>query len=490
MTDPSRFDSFRYDECGEKHDGKCIDINYGIKDDKAKIQALRYKKTIWTESSARSHCKTRDGTFTPAGASDSVNNFMEDGTMKIFAFTHNSTTDANEPTWGSVDKTKLPQGAFADEGHSFRKSTWKYPHHWVKNGGGEDQLGVYTTGTMYLHRGGLAAAWSAANGGRSGEQASQAVKDHLNAHRKAIGMGDNQKKASEGISWYEFRSQTEIPELWIYDEIGAWGIGALDFIAELNAVESLKIDMHINSPGGNVFDGAAIYNAIKRHPATVTTYIDGLAASIASVIALAGKKVYMAENAVYMMHNPWGLVMGNAEDMRKQADVLDKVRDTMLGAYVSKSGKTQDEVKALLDAETWMNSDEALASGFVDEISGKMDLAACAKFISVMAKLGFKRIPKAFNLNRAPSAREIERALRDVGCSAKQAKVILATGYSDDPRDEDYLDITPLEAASQRDVGRLNPPGDDSAQRDAGRRKPIVNDKTAELLIKADLVSQ
>ena len=106
------------------------------------------------------------------------------------AFTHNSTTADNEPDWGSVDKTKLPRIAFADEGEPDKKSTWRYPHHWVQNGGGEDENGVYTTGTLYLHVGGLNAAWSAANGGRSGQEASNAVKSHLQAHRRALGIED------------------------------------------------------------------------------------------------------------------------------------------------------------------------------------------------------------------------------------------------------------------------------------------------------------
>lgn len=284
----------------------------------------------------------------------------------------------------------------------------------------------------------------------------------------------SEAKEMKGMSWFEIKNKAENSEVWIYDEIGAWGIKAMDFIKELKGIKNKTIDMHINCPGGDVFDGAAIYNAIKNHGATFTTYIDGLAASIASVIALAGDKVVMAENAIYMMHNPWGLVIGNADDMRKQAEVLDKVRDTMLGAYITKSGQSQEDIIALLDNETWLNADEAKKAGFVDEISGKMDIAACARFVPVMAKLGFKKIPKALNPNQTPSARDIEKALRDVGCSKTQAKVILAKGYSDDLRDVDCMDA-PLVTETRRDVEP---------------RKPITNDRTAELLIKADFISQ
>ncbi|MBZ5707489.1 MAG: hypothetical protein LAN63_19265 [Acidobacteriia bacterium] len=125
---------------------------------------------------------------------------MEQGELiHLEAFQHNSTVADKEPDWGSVDKTKLPRAAFADQGEPDKKSSWGYPHHWVQNGGGEDKNGVYTTGTMYLHRGGLAAAWTAANGARSGQQGSSAVKDHLNAHRKAIGMGEENKKKGESL---------------------------------------------------------------------------------------------------------------------------------------------------------------------------------------------------------------------------------------------------------------------------------------------------
>jgi ATP-dependent protease ClpP protease subunit len=288
------------------------------------------------------------------------------------------------------------------------------------------------------------------------------------------GPGEKAKGGLE-MKWYEITAKTDISEIWLYDEIGSWGIGAKEFIAELNAIKSPTIDMHINSPGGEVFEGAAIYNAIKRHPANVTTYIDGIAASIASVIALAGDKVIMAENALYMMHNPSGMVIGTASDMRKTADILDKVRETMVGAYVSKSGKLDLDIKDLLEVETWLDADEAKAAGFIDEIGIQMDMAACAKFVPVMAKMGFKHIPKSLSNKETPSKRDAEKALRDVGFSVKVAKTIVAKGLPDDLRDvDDPIDPDPV----------IEP------LRDVEKKKPITNDRTAELIIKADLVSQ
>jgi len=256
--------------------------------------------------------------------------------------------------------------------------------------------------------------------------------------------------------WFEIKNKTDRAEIWIYEQIGEdfWtggGTTAKSFQKELSGITASQIDLHINSPGGEVFDGITIYNLIKQHPANVTTYIDGLAASIASVIALAGDRVVMAENALFMVHNPFGMVMGTASEMRSMADVLDKVSGSIIGTYTGKSGKTDEEIKSLLDAETWMNADEAMAAGFVDEIAGKMDMAACAKFAPVMEKLKFKNVPQDIaGEKEPPTAREIERALRDVGCSWKQAKAILAEGYRDDLRDEDLSDVEPPEP--HRDV--------------------------------------
>ncbi len=109
------------------------------------------------------------------------------------AFHHNSAVAKDEPDWAGVDKTKLPRAAFARQGKPNEKSTWGFPHHWIKGGSKTDKNGVYTDGTMYLHKGGLNAAWAAANGARGGQKAEQAVLSHLNAHRKAIGTGDEKK---------------------------------------------------------------------------------------------------------------------------------------------------------------------------------------------------------------------------------------------------------------------------------------------------------
>lgn len=260
------------------------------------------------------------------------------------------------------------------------------------------------------------------------------------------------------MNWYKIEAKGKKAEIWIYEYIGEdfWsgnGVTAKNFQKDLAAVEASQIDLHINSPGGDVFDGITIYNLLKQHSAKITTYIDGLAASIASVIALAGDRVLMAENAIYMVHNPWGFSMGDANDMRKTADVLDKIRGSMTTTYMSKTGKTEDEIVAVLDDETWMDAQEAHEFGFVDEITEKMDLAACAKFVPVMNKLGFKHIPKFNSKKELPPEKDLERVLRDAGqLSRKAAKSILAKGYSETLRDADVPDDPPAEPEPLRDA--------------------------------------
>lgn len=277
------------------------------------------------------------------------------------------------------------------------------------------------------------------------------------------------------MTWYTITAKADISEIWLYDEIGFYGIGAKEFIADLNAVHSPKIALHINSPGGEVFEGNAIYNALKRHAATVTTYIDGLAASIASVIALAGEQVIIAANGLVMLHNPSGLVMGTADDMRRTAGVLDKIRDTMVGVYAGKSGKTEADIKAILDSETWYSADEAKDAGFVDVIADPVEATACARYVPLMGRYGYKRIPRSItDAHTQPKPKELERALQDAGCTASMAKAILAAGYPD----------------RQRDAAPPDTPSASDRQRDAAPPMPARIDHTATLIQKANIILQ
>lgn len=196
--------------------------------------------------------------------------------------------------------------------------------------------------------------------------------------------------------WYEIKAASDdVAEVYIYDQIGEdWfgeGITAKRFVEEIKALKVPNIHVHINSPGGSVFDGIAIYNALLRHPAAVTTYIDGLAASIASIVSLAGESVIMAENALFMIHNPSAGAWGTAADMRQMAEILDKIRDTFVTTYVSKTGMSGDDLVAALDAETWYTAAEALDAGFIDEVAAPLQVAASFD----LARYGFRHAPSA-----------------------------------------------------------------------------------------------
>jgi ATP-dependent Clp protease protease subunit len=137
-----------------------------------------------------------------------------------------------------------------------------------------------------------------------------------------------------------------------------------------------ELTVRINSPGGSVFDGVAINNALKRHPASVTVWIDGIAASIASMIAMAGDEVVMPENAMLMLHDPSGLVAGTAADMRATADALDKMATAMIAAYRDKSDAGDAEIAALMAAETWLSAEEAVELGLADRVEAPLRMAA------------------------------------------------------------------------------------------------------------------
>ncbi|WP_375697538.1 head maturation protease, ClpP-related [Pseudophaeobacter sp. TrK17] len=178
-------------------------------------------------------------------------------------------------------------------------------------------------------------------------------------------------------SWYTIRARDTGAEVLIYDEIGAYGVSAKGFLAELGALpDDAAIDLRLNSPGGSVFDAVAIYNALTRHAGEITVWIDGIAASAASYIAMAGDEIVMPENAFLMIHDPSGVVMGTAEDMREMAGTLDKIAASMTRGYAAKSGKSEAEIAALLSAETWFDAKDALDAGLATQLAESVSIAA------------------------------------------------------------------------------------------------------------------
>lgn len=169
------------------------------------------------------------------------------------------------------------------------------------------------------------------------------------------------------------------PELMVYGDIAEWwGVDSKEFNTQLAGIESENINVRINSYGGEVFTAQAIYSALKRHPSKITVYIDGIAASAASLIAMAGDNVVMPANAMMMIHNPLSGRYGNANDMREMAELLDKIRDSLVPAYQAKSGLDAEAIIELLDAETWMTAQEAVEYGFADQLDPAIQVAASA----------------------------------------------------------------------------------------------------------------
>lgn len=159
--------------------------------------------------------------------------------------------------------------------------------------------------------------------------------------------------------------------VYIYDEIGYWGVTAGAFIDEFNSIKSSRITLHVSSPGGEVYDGVAIYNAIVNHPATVTAVVDSLAASAASFIVQAADRVEMESTAEMMIHDAIGIAWDNAEGMRALADRLDAVSDTIAGIYATRAGGRYDTWRNVMRAEQWYSADEAVAAGLADVVRPK-----------------------------------------------------------------------------------------------------------------------
>lgn len=188
-------------------------------------------------------------------------------------------------------------------------------------------------------------------------------------------------KPQANSSWYSIKNlSNDVAEVYIYQEIGEWGITAGQFVEEWNNVTASQINLRINSRGGQVFDGIAIYNAVRNHKSNVTSIVDGVAASAASFIALGANEVLMEKTARMMIHDA-GIgafyVEGNASQMREavkeveqMADLLDDLSNNIAGIYVDKAGGTVSEWRSLMASDKWYSSEEAVTAGLADGIVG------------------------------------------------------------------------------------------------------------------------
>jgi ATP-dependent Clp protease protease subunit len=197
--------------------------------------------------------------------------------------------------------------------------------------------------------------------------------------------------------WYSLKNLGRSLDLFIFGVIGPSffddGVSAKPLVEELARNKDVDtINVRINSPGGNVFEGLAIANALASHPATVNVSIESVAASIASIIALAGDHVTMAENALFMIHEAEGCVCGRADDVRKFADLIEKTSGVLALTYVNRTGKAEAEVLEMMAAETWFTAAEALEHKFIDEVTEQARLAAC---VDPRIAATFKRAPES-----------------------------------------------------------------------------------------------
>ncbi|QHJ79157.1 MAG: hypothetical protein [Caudoviricetes sp.] len=245
--------------------------------------------------------------------------------------------------------------------------------------------------------------------------------------------------------WLQYKAQADdsLDEIMIYGEIGdAWDdLSARNLANKLKASKSDTVTVRINSGGGSVFTATAFHSLLVSSGKTINVVIDGLAASAATIIACAGTKVTMPVNALYMIHNPLVVLFGNAKEMREKADVLDKVRDTIVATYQQKTDLSAEKIIEMMDAETWLSAEEALELGFVDEIMETANIAATTKAVIEMSSNTLKNIPESFK-NAVKSANEqpkevvkpmdLAKFKADHSAIAEQFKAELSANHQDE----------------------------------------------------------
>lgn len=202
---------------------------------------------------------------------------------------------------------------------------------------------------------------------------------------------------AEGQSWYSIHAARgdEPAVVMLYGDIGGFGITANDFAKELHALGKQKeIRLHISSDGGDVFEGYAMYNVLRRNKAKKVVVIDGLAASMGSVIAMAGDEIIMPSNAQLMIHNPYGVAIGGAKEIFSFARALENMKKSVRDIYAERSGMGKEEVQTLMDDETWLTAAEAVELGLADTIEKPVKLAASVAARFDLSK--FKNVPERF----------------------------------------------------------------------------------------------
>lgn len=240
-------------------------------------------------------------------------------------------------------------------------------------------------------------------------------------------------------NWYNIKAEasSKSADVYIFDEIGTFGLTAQSFIEEIKSYKDTPMSLHINCVGGDVFEGMAIYNVLKKRTASTTVYIEGIAASMGSVIALAGDEVVMAENSLFMIHNAWGGAMGEATEIRKTAALLDKISGEIADIYTKKTNLPYNRVKEMMDEETWLSADEAFNLGFIDSISDAIKVAA--KYdVSKFKNITDKEIQNKLSVNL--KSKKMTEELKN-WFNAKVEEIITKVKASNESETEDVKEV-------------------------------------------------
>lgn len=200
------------------------------------------------------------------------------------------------------------------------------------------------------------------------------------------------EKSDSSQGWYRMEATEEVAEISIFDEIGGWGVSAKDFKADFDMVRgSKKIRLLLNSPGGEIFASMGVYNLLVAYRKKIFVEVLGLAASGASVVALAGKELVMAEGSYLMIHEATGIVLGGSQEMRKTAEILEKFNAQIASIYANNSNLSKEEAAAAMTEETWYTGEEAVAAGFADRVEAHAPMAAMAFDFGA---LKYRHVPK------------------------------------------------------------------------------------------------
>ena len=241
------------------------------------------------------------------------------------------------------------------------------------------------------------------------------------------------------------KSDTEA-EVLLYDDIAQyWGKSAKDFVSDIRELGNVvSITVRINSRGGSVWEAQTMHNYLRTHKAHKTVRIDGIAASAASIVAMAGDKIIMPSNALMMIHNPWTVALGESSELLKAVEVLDRIRDSMAAVYAARTGLKFEEIKAIMDDETWMNAEEALSMGFCDEVDEAIEIAARAQNlvdgdVIWRTSAGEARFSRELAAKMPAAAQKIRLILTEPG---REAVIPARTPQgSIKPKEESVLDI-------------------------------------------------